>query len=504
MTAQRQTRRRFLGAATLALTSAGLVACGGAGSVSATSSATSSGTVGAAASTGATTAAPTASSATAATAATTRRPATVQDTTVSAKASAPAASTGKTEVWATWGAGSIVQKGYEASVALLNQQQPSVQAAYVTAAPWPTKFLTAAAGGVPPDAIICGTGQAMQVVAWSHKGLLVPLDSYVTADKVAATDFYAPAWREDILAGKQYALPLEVDPNFPLMYNKALFRQVGLDPTKPPATIAEFDAANQKLFAKTGDTITRMGSTAPWAVSSDANTLLTWFTMFGGGFLDATSGKLNVTTPQNAAALDWLAVNARAYNLDAVTAFSKTFGTNGVAGALADGKIAMAPFVSATYQQLVDLTKTGATHIEDFDFGFLPTASAAQTNKGWLGGFAVGQPHGAPHPDKSWALIKFMTATPQGTDAWASVNGFLPAYRPSPFLARVANQPGFAWYLKVLDAAQTTPPTIAGWGDVPADAFHAVLYDPLQNKATAQDALASFQSVVSAFLGTYA
>ena len=501
MILQRQTRRRFLGTAALTLTSAGLAACGGAGRVAATSSVTSAGSSGAAANTG-TTAAPLVNS-TATTAES--LPATSQGTTtVSAKANAPEASTGKTEVWATWGAGSIVQKGYEASVALLNQQQPSVQAAYVTAAPWPTKFLTAAAGGVPPDAIICGTGQAMQVVAWSHKGLLVPLDSYVTADKVAATDFYAPAWREDILAGKQYALPLEVDPNFPLMYNKALFRQVGLDPTKPPATIAEFDAANQKLFAKTGDTITRMGSTAPWAVSSDANTLLTWFTMFGGGFLDPTSGKLNVTTPQNTAALDWLATNARAYNLDAVTAFSKTFGTNGVAGALAAGKIAMAPFVSATFQQLVDLTKTGATHIEDFDFGFLPTATAAQTNKGWLGGFAVAQPHAAPHPDKSWALIKFMTATPQGTDAWATVNGFLPAYRPSPFLARVANQTGFAWYLKVLDAAQTTPPTVAGWGDVPADAFHALLYDPLQNKSTAQDALASFQSVVSAFLGTYA
>lgn len=502
MTPQRQTRRRFLAAAALTLASAGLAACGGADTVAATSSATSSRTGGAAAGTSAMVATSTASSATAATAS---RPATSRNTTtVSATANAPAASTGKTEVWATWGAGSIVQKGYEASVTLLNQQQPTVQAAYVTAAPWPTKFLTAAAGGVPPDAIICGTGQAMQVVAWSHKGLLVPLDSYVTADKVAATDFYPPAWREDILAGKQYALPLEVDPNFPLMYNKALFRQVGLDPTKPPATIAEFDAANQKLFAKTGDTITRLGSTAPWAVSSDANTLLTWFTMFGGGFLDPTSGKLNVTTPQNTAALDWLATNARAYNLDAVTAFSKTFGTNGVAGALAAGKIAMAPFVSATYQQLVDLTKTGATHIDDFDFGFLPTAMAAQTNKGWLGGFAVAQPHGAPHPDKSWSLIKWMTATPQGTDAWASVNGFLPAYRPSPFLARVANQPGFAWYLKVLDAAQTTPPTVAGWGDVPADAFHALLYDPLQNKATAQDSLASFQSVVSAFLGTYA
>jgi multiple sugar transport system substrate-binding protein len=495
-----RTRRRFLGTAALALAAVGLAACGG-GSATQGGDSTSSNSA-----SSPTAAATTAVTSVVAAATTTASPTAAGQgaTAVPAQAAAPAPATGKTEVWATWGAGSIVQKGYEASVALLNQQQPSVQAAYVTAAPWPTKFLTAAAGGVPPDAIICGTGQAMQVVAWSHKGLLVPLDAYVTADKVAAADFYAPAWRENILAGKQYALPLEVDPNFPLMYNKALFTQVGLDSTKPPTTIAEFDAANQKFFAKSGDTITRMGSSAPWTVSSDANTLLTWFTMFGGGFLDATTGKLNVTTPQNTAALDWLAGNARTYNVDAVAAFNKTFGTDGVVSALATGKIAMAPFVSASYQQLVDLTKTGATRIEDFDFGFLPTATAEQANKGWMGGFAVGQPHAAPHPDKSWSLIRFMTATPQGTDAWASVNGFLPAYRPSPFLARVAKQTGFSWYLKVLDAAQTTPPTIAGWGDVPADKFHSLLYDPLQNKATAQDALASFQSVVTAFLETNA
>jgi len=110
----------------------------------------------------------------------------------------------------------------------------------------------------------------------------------------------------------------EVDPNFALVYNKSMFAEVGLDPAMPPTTIADFDAANQKLLKKTGSTIARMGSTPPWSVYGDPNTLLTWFTQFGGGFIDS-NGKLAVAGAENTSALDWIAAYARTYDFAAVT-----------------------------------------------------------------------------------------------------------------------------------------------------------------------------------------
>jgi len=395
-----------------------------------------------------------------------------------------------------------VQQGYDASLQLLNKQQPAVNAAYMAVSPWPTKFVAAAAGGVPPDAIYGGLGQAMLVISWAYKGLLAPLDQYLTMSKVQESDFYAPCWQENIFRGKNYGLVAEVDPNFALVYNKSMFAEVGLDPAMPPTTIADFDAANQKLLKKTGSTIARMGSTPPWSVYGDPNTLLTWFTQFGGGFIDS-NGKLAVAGAENTSALDWIAAYARTYDFAAVTAFTKGYGKFGSVSALATGQIGMAPLVSADFTHLVSLTKSGAISSQDFALGYMPTAQAAQKNKGWVGGWAISQPEGAPHPDQSWQLIHWLTATPEGTDAWASINGFLPAYSPSPFLKRVATQFGYDWYLRVLQSAQTTPPNVAGWGDIlPAD-FHNLLFGPVQGTTTSRDTLATFQKVGAAQLAQY-
>ena len=48
------------------------------------------------------------------------------------------------------------------------------------------------------------------------------------------------AWDQNVWNGTLYALPIQIDPNFGLVWNKTLFAEVGLDRV-PPQTVQEFD-----------------------------------------------------------------------------------------------------------------------------------------------------------------------------------------------------------------------------------------------------------------------
>lgn len=86
---------------------------------------------------------------------------------------------------------------------------------------------------------------------WTSQGLFTDLTDRIASlpfkDQVAPAHIVASTWD-----GKQYGLPFVVDLSV-WMYNKALFRQAGLDPEKPPTTLAEFDAAARAIDALGGD-----------------------------------------------------------------------------------------------------------------------------------------------------------------------------------------------------------------------------------------------------------
>jgi len=86
---------------------------------------------------------------------------------------------------------------------------------------------------------------------WTSQGLFTDLTSRIDSlpfkDKIAPAHIAASTWD-----GKEYGLPFIVDLSV-WMYNKALFRQAGLDPEKPPTTLAEFDAAARAVDKLGGD-----------------------------------------------------------------------------------------------------------------------------------------------------------------------------------------------------------------------------------------------------------
>jgi multiple sugar transport system substrate-binding protein len=149
-------------------------------------------------------------------------------------------------------------KGTENAVAKWNATHPNIQVKYTGMPDLDKKVLAAVRAGNPPSVVSVGDNQNYpQFVA---SGMYTQLDSLINAAKFKMDTYWQP-WtnRAMMVEGKIYGLPctdwVEV-----LIYNKAMFKAAGLDPEKPPRTIAEFTDAQRKLTKRDAKgNITQMG-----------------------------------------------------------------------------------------------------------------------------------------------------------------------------------------------------------------------------------------------------
>lgn len=419
----------------------------------------------------------------------------------SASAALPTVNPNALQVWQPgWSATSDIVKGYQQSLNALAAKNSKLTAQVSLGTPFPDKFLTAAAAGTPPDLVfIPPEGGWPQ--DWANKQIVKNLDSYMQRDKLSVNDFFAPAWQGSLFQGHQYVMPIEVDPNFPLIYNKSLLQQVGM--SAPPATIAELDDANQKLYQKQGNAVSRLGIFPPWMTYGSGNALLTYFAVFGGGYFAPGStdqSKLEMTQPGNVAALGWMKKYADQFGgYTAIQAFAKTWGKDGYVDGVGHGFLAMGPMVSANYTSAVKAAK-GSAYADAFAAAQMPVAQGVKADPGWLGGWAMGIPNGAKRADDSWTALSWLGGSPEGTDTWAAINGFLPGYKKSPYFTKMANDPVVSVYIKVLQDSYVVAPSPLGWHNIPAKASDTLLLDTVQGKTDINTALQQFQQVAQAAL----
>ena len=78
------------------------------------------------------------------------------------------------------------------------------------------------------------------------------LDELAAHDGIRREDFFRAPWEECFYDGRQYAIPYDTDVRV-LYYNKALFRQAGLDPDRPPKTWSEMREYSRKLTRRRDD-----------------------------------------------------------------------------------------------------------------------------------------------------------------------------------------------------------------------------------------------------------
>jgi ABC-type glycerol-3-phosphate transport system substrate-binding protein len=285
------------------------------------------------------------------------------------------------------------------------------------------KVRTAFAGGATPD--VMSTVWAEELASYALRGVLTPLDDYLRrSGRDVDREFTPGVARMLKVNGKVYGLAVTTNASF-IAYNKAIFREVGLDPENPPRTIAELDRAIRLCTQQDNRGSYRRYGFRP-------SGLALWAYVFGGQWYDSATGTVTANHPGNLAALQWLQSFAKQYDLHKMQAFETTFGSNETpSGPFFVGKIAMwqtGEWAQAFIQR----------YAPNLDWGWfaLPAPPGGRTNVTGVGGSIFVIPDACKDKEAAWEFLNWI-ASP------GPVTQFCKAIHNLPPLLAAGNDPDF-------------------------------------------------------------
>ncbi len=285
------------------------------------------------------------------------------------------------------------------------------------------KVRIAFAGGVTPD--VMSTVWANELASYAARGVLMPLDDDLRKSKRSVDKEYAPGMARMLrVDGHIYGLAVSNNTDF-IAYNKGVFRESGVNPNQAPRTIAQFDAdANAcTRYERNGDFV-RYGY-------RPANLEL-WAYVFGGGWYDPASARITANSPQNIAALTWMASYAKKYDLKRMNAFQTTFGNNTTpSGPFYVGKVAM--IMTGEWQRAFT-----NRYSPGMDWGWfaLPAPPGGRTNTTTIGGSIFVVPAACKHKEEAWVFLNWISSP-------AAVKTFCWGIQSLPPLISVCDDPLF-------------------------------------------------------------
>jgi len=227
---------------------------------------------------------------------------------------APSAAPVEVLEWHGWGGDS---KRYEESRAKqFNATHPAIHVTPLYVPTLDTKLITAIAGGNPPDLVTADP------VSFGYQGGLTDLAPYLKTLGWTRDRMLPGALPFMEFNGKIWAVP-ELGNLIFLYINKSLFRKAGLDPNKPPTTIAQLDAYAEKLTTYDSKGNFKTIGFIPWAEDGSGYWgAWLWQWLFGATFTRVVNGKvmLTLTDPTAIRALTWEAGYAKKYGADKLSA----------------------------------------------------------------------------------------------------------------------------------------------------------------------------------------
>lgn len=255
-----------------------------------------------------------------------------------------------------------------------------------------TKLTTAVAGGSGPDLAL---NEIDNVGARASAGTLVNLDPYIERDNFDTTQLFPVLVEQSLYEGNHYHMPFETDVRL-LYYNKAAFREAGLDPEKPPTNWAELADYAEKLTKMNGGLIDRIGFSP--ALGNMYLWTLAWTN--GGDFWDDDLNP-TFTKPENIEALQWMADVQAKYGQRAFTAFQSQAGSLGYN-----------PFIGEKVAMIVDNNTLYGDILRnnpDLEFGVAPIPYQVSPAS-WSAGFSLEiiDNKDEARADAAWELMKFL------------------------------------------------------------------------------------------------
>ncbi|MDG1979403.1 MAG: extracellular solute-binding protein [Phycisphaerales bacterium] len=339
-----------------------------------------------------------------------------------------------------------------------NESQSGIFVNYLTMGGIDQKAKVAIAAGDPPD--VLGLWNR-NLPFFSQCGAIMPLDGL--RDYGIDESTYAKAVGPLVFrGGRQLAAP-STPSSIALYYNKAIFREVGLDPDAPPRTIEAFDEAIDRLTILDDDgNVERAGflPTDPgwWSWC--------WGGFFGGHLYDERTGLATVDSPPNIAGYDWFQSFPKRWGLDKLRRFQ---------GAPIDNPSPYRNFFSgrlATTIQGPWLPKFMDMELGPgvFDYGAcpfpVPAALADQPPYGPIEADILVIPTGARNPEASLEFIAF-TQRPENIETLCAGHA-----KPSPLAVSsegfIRDHPNtaVAVHEEILQSPNAyTTPWITGWAE---------------------------------------
>lgn len=381
-------------------------------------------------------------------------------------------------------------KAMQAIVDAYNASQSRVFVRYFTMSAIDQKALIAIAGGDPPDIVGLWT---FNVPAYAESGAIIPLDDLAAA-RGLTRDAYAPrVWDLMHHEGRLWAA-VSTCGTVALYYNKGLFRDAGLDPDRPPRTIAELDAANEKLTrTDSSGRIDRMGfiHTEPgwWS--------WLWGYPFGGSVYQPPeramqAGLATAAAEANVKAYRWVQSYPERWGVSNLVAFQSGLGFYGTAeNPFLLGKLAM----EVQGPWLANMVNAYRPEL-DYGVASMPVGDEGLLERGAVGmvdGDVLVVPRGAKDPEASMEFIAF-TQRPENIErlSLAHCKNSPLAASSGEFLSRHPNR-----HVAVHDAIAKSPgafcfPYTRAWPEYVAQ-FNSAMERMWRLQSPAESALADVQ-----------
>jgi ABC-type glycerol-3-phosphate transport system substrate-binding protein len=291
----------------------------------------------------------------------------------------------------------------ETAVAAFNHSQDRITVDYYITSQIDRKTIIATAGGDPPD--IAGLW-AQNLSTFADAEALTPLDGFIERDGLTKEQWlsrYYPVFARICQHGGHVFAGISTPSSMALYWNRTMFREAGLDPDRPPRTLAELNEDCRRLTKRDPRTggLVQLGFLPqepgfwPWAFCD-------WF---GGTLFDGHSITL-AKDPRNLEAMRWVQGFTRDNGADDVKTFSSYFGAWASPTApFFTGKVAMV-LQGVWYDGYIAQYKPG------LDYGVGPWPEVVPGVRD----FAIAEadiltiPRGARNPKAAWEFIRYLNS----------------------------------------------------------------------------------------------
>ncbi len=312
--------------------------------------------------------------------------------------------------------------------------------------------LTAIAGGNPPDIY---KFDRFIVAQFAAQDFLTDLTDLASKAGVKQDDYFPFAWEEANYNGKLYALPYDTDTRA-LWYNKDIFKEVGLDPEKPPQNTTELADMSAKLMKKDANgKITRFG----FNPITDQAWGYTYGFAWKGEFQDPATKKITTANPKVVESMKWLADFAKSIgtdNLDAFVAACAGSNCNDANDYFWTGQNAMV--VSGDWK-----VAQAKKYKPDVKYGVVPFPGpdGPAPYASWAGGWSWVIPKGAKNTEAAWKVISWV-AGPEGQSIYNKETYHIPTHKKTAADPFYSEDPLHKVFMDLLPVSHTRPPIPAG------------------------------------------